>query len=258
MLREDRMVVEGSTDFRTVFLSDLHLGWGTVPESYLLDFLKGLRTRSLYLVGDVLEWLYKPSGHVGPAFERFANVLGALQSIGTQITWISGNHDQRVYLGNQETIEIRRYLPSIHIRTHERYTAGNGKTYLVVHGDIYDYFAPRRISSKQLVAERLYPLYVRLLDRFPSSRLVRAMQARKSGDWLLAQHALRFKELMIELARTHDCQGVICGHIHVPECDLTNSFEYLNCGDWLEHRSYVAESTDGELTLAHSVKGIRR
>ena len=114
------MLVEGSTDFRTVFLSDLHLGWGKVSESHLLDFLEGLRTRSLYLVGDVLEWLYKPSGVVGPAFDRFASVLGCLQSRGTQITWISGNHDQRVYLGNQETIEIRRYLPSIQIRTHER------------------------------------------------------------------------------------------------------------------------------------------
>ena len=252
------MLVEGSTDFRTVFLSDLHLGWGKVSESHLLDFLEGLRTRSLYLVGDVLEWLYKPSGVVGPAFERFASVLEGLQSRGTQITWISGNHDQRVYLGNQETIEIRRYLPSIQIRTHERYTAGNGKTYLVVHGDIYDYFAPRRISSKQLVAERLYPLYVRLLDRFPSTRLVRAMQARKNRDSLLAQHATRFKELMLELARMHDCQGVICGHIHVPECDRANNLEYLNCGDWLEHRSYVAETADGELTLKNSVKGCRR
>ena len=252
------MVAEGSEHSRAVFLSDLHLGWGKVSESYLLDFLNGLRTESLYLVGDILEWLYRPSGRIGPAFERFARVLNGLQSAGTKITWISGNHDQGAYLGLNETLEIRRYLPSIQILPYARYTAGNGKTYLVVHGDVYDHFFLRRISSKQFVAEWFYPLYLHLLDRFPSSRLIEAIQARKRSDALLAQHAVQFKELMIELARMQECHGVICGHIHVPECDRTSAFEYFNCGDWLEYCSYVAESSDGELALAHAMRGCRK
>jgi UDP-2,3-diacylglucosamine pyrophosphatase LpxH len=56
------MAVEAFNDFRAVFISDLHVGWDKVSELHLQRFLRNLRTRNLYLVGDVLEWMFRPTG----------------------------------------------------------------------------------------------------------------------------------------------------------------------------------------------------
>lgn len=243
------MGVEVPTEFRTVFISDLHVGWDKVSEAYLLAFLGTLRTRSLYLVGDVLEWMYRPSGSKRESVGRFLEALGCLERRGTQIYWISGNHDPASYLGDRESAWLSKAIPKVRILPHDRYQAINGRTYLIVHGDIYDYFTRRVSTWKQKLAEFLYPLYLKLLERSTNSRWIGALQNRKNNDPLLAIHAQAFRELMIELARSHECNGVICGHIHVPEASQADSVEYLNCGDWLEHRSYVAESETGQIRL---------
>lgn len=243
------MAVEAFNDFRAVFISDLHVGWDKVSELHLQRFLRNLRTRNLYLVGDVLEWMYRPTGTMRVSTQRFLSELLALSQRGTVIHWLSGNHDPGTYRGGQHSDWLCSALPKVRIKPHDRYRASDGRTYLIVHGDIYDYFAQRACGWKQRLAETLYPLYLKLLDTSSRFRWVRALQNRKNQDPLLADHARAFRDLMIELARSQDCDGVICGHIHVPESCTVGSVAYLNCGDWLEHRSYVAETESGQIML---------
>jgi UDP-2,3-diacylglucosamine pyrophosphatase LpxH len=243
------MAVEASNDFRAVFISDLHVGWDKVSSLHLQRFLRNLRTRNLYLVGDVLEWMYRPTGTMRDSTQRFLNELLALSQRGTVIQWLSGNHDPATFRGGKDSDWLCSTLPEIRIKPHDRYTASDGRTYLIVHGDIYDYFTPRAGGWKQRIAETLYPIYLKLLDRSNPCRWVAALQNRKNQDPLLADHARAFRELMMELARLQECDGVICGHIHVPESCTVGSMTYLNCGDWLEHRSYVAETESGQIML---------
>jgi len=243
------MAVEASNDFRAVFISDLHVGWDKVSSRHLQRFLRNLRTRNLYLVGDVLEWMYRPTGTMRISTQRFLNELLEVSRRGTVIHWLSGNHDPATYRGGKDSDWLCSALPEVRIKPHDRYTASDGRTYLVVHGDIYDYFTLRTGSWKQRLAETLYPIYLKLLDRSSPFHWVAALQARKNQDPLLADHARAFRDLMMELARLQECDGVICGHIHVPESCTVGSMTYLNCGDWLEHRSYVAETESGQLML---------
>jgi UDP-2,3-diacylglucosamine pyrophosphatase LpxH len=235
-------------EFHTVFLSDLHIGWGRVSVEPLLDFLGHLRTKQLYLVGDILEWLYRPNGWVDESIKRFMAQLHQLTCSGTEITWLSGNHDESIY-STPQMDKIRQLTSQVRFQTHHRYMTQDGREFLLVHGDIYDHLLRRNVTLKQRFAESLYPVYVRLLDRFPDNRHVRKIQTRKLGDRLLADHASKFRSLMMDLAQSHGCDGVICGHIHVPDRHLNGSLEYFNCGDWLEHRTFVAESYSGSIDL---------
>jgi UDP-2,3-diacylglucosamine pyrophosphatase LpxH len=243
------MDVQAQYDYRTVFISDLHVGWDKVSEDHLLSFLRRLKTRNLYLVGDVLEWFYRPSGTVRMSIKRFLQELLELSQRGTVIHWLSGNHDPATYKGPIGLDWLYNAIPEVRVKPHDRYTASDGRTYLIVHGDIYDYFTPKTIAWKQRLAEWLYPLYLRILDRSNRCGWIGAIQKRKNQDPLLADHANAFRNLMIELARLQNCDGVICGHIHVPESCTIGSMSYLNCGDWLEHRSYLAETESGQIKL---------
>jgi UDP-2,3-diacylglucosamine pyrophosphatase LpxH len=66
-------------------------------------------------------------------------------------------------------------------------------------------------------------------------------------------HIEQFEQFMIDLARSHLCQGIICGHIHHPVHRNEGSLEYLNCGDWVEHQSLVVETQDGSLRLIRNL-----
>jgi hypothetical protein len=49
-----------SLEFRSVFISDVHLGFRGSSAQYLLDFLKSIDVDQLYLVGDIVDvWSLK-------------------------------------------------------------------------------------------------------------------------------------------------------------------------------------------------------
>jgi UDP-2,3-diacylglucosamine pyrophosphatase LpxH len=41
--------------FRSIFISDVHLGTPDCKAAYLLDFLRSTRSEFLYLVGDIVD-----------------------------------------------------------------------------------------------------------------------------------------------------------------------------------------------------------
>ena len=43
------------TTFRSVFISDVHLGTKSCQAIHLLDFLQTIKTDTLYLVGDIID-----------------------------------------------------------------------------------------------------------------------------------------------------------------------------------------------------------
>jgi UDP-2,3-diacylglucosamine pyrophosphatase LpxH len=50
-------------------------------------------------------------------------------------------------------------------------------------------------------------------------------------------------------ARHQGAQVVVCGHIHHATIRQVGSVTYVNCGDWVESRTAIAEHLDGRLEL---------
>ena len=54
---------------------------------------------------------------------------------------------------------------------------------------------------------------------------------------------------MAEEAHRHKVDGVICGHIHHAAIHDQYGIRYVNCGDWVESCTAVAEHHDGTFEI---------
>jgi UDP-2,3-diacylglucosamine pyrophosphatase LpxH len=116
--------------FRTIWISDVHLGTRGCNCRLLIDFLDHCDSDFLYLVGDIVDgWRMKkrffwPERHNAIVRRVMKKAKGK-----TRVIYIPGNHDEmfRQFSGlNFGGVEIRR--SAIH-------TTADGRRLLVLHGD---------------------------------------------------------------------------------------------------------------------------
>ncbi len=234
---------------RTVFISDVHLGFRGCQAEYLLDFLNQLETDQLVLVGDIIDlWSLKRSVYWPLAHQEVLRAILRLARTGTQVVYVPGNHDEgfRELCGGEIAgIEVRRDF--IHV-------AADGKRYLVLHGDDFD-GAVKFSGALKHFGEFMYDVLLWI------GRGVQAVRRRFGfGHWSLAtwikngvpdarRYIARFEHAAAHAALKHGLDGVICGHIHRPEIRDVDGIRYLNDGDWVEHCSALTEDRNGRLAL---------
>ncbi|WP_137166382.1 UDP-2,3-diacylglucosamine diphosphatase [Salinimonas lutimaris] len=242
--------------YKTLWLSDLHLGNRDCKADYLLHFLNNISVDTLYLVGDIVDmWEMSRQFRWPEAHNKVMHKLMAMSNEGTRVVYLPGNHDAPVqsYSGMAfGDIEIEREL--IHITS-------QGKKYLVLHGDQFD--ADVTLGKFHAwMGDKAYDLLLFLNRWFNRFR-----HWRKREYWSLAGYIKRHikgANEAIERYRAACCKraadlqldGVICGHIHHPESSMVNGIHYINDGDWVENCSALAEDSQGNLSLIHYLQEI--
>src|SRR5215510_2690212 len=91
-----------SLKFRSVFISDVHLGYRGCQANYLHDFLKSIDTEYLYLVGDIVDgWSLKKSLYWPQEHTNVLRLILSKAKHGTRVIFVPGNHDEafREYVG---------------------------------------------------------------------------------------------------------------------------------------------------------------
>jgi UDP-2,3-diacylglucosamine pyrophosphatase LpxH len=235
--------------YRAIFLSDVHLGTRSAQADALLDFLKYTEADVIYLVGDIVDFWRVRRGPYWP--QPHNDVLQKLlrkARKGTHIVFIPGNHDEclRDYCGvHFGGMEICR--ESIH-------TTATGRRYIVMHGDEFDVVV-RYARWLAFLGDRGYELA--LWTNRPLNRVRRHLGF---GYWSLSaflkarvKSAVAFigeyEEALADVARRHQADGVICGHIHHAADRRIGAIHYLNTGDWVESCTAIAETRAGDLTV---------
>ncbi|MES2438282.1 MAG: glycosyltransferase [Verrucomicrobiota bacterium] len=235
---------------RTVFLSDIHLGTPDSKADEVVDFLKHLRCEKLVLNGDIIDgWALKRGGKWSGRHSRFIRkVLKMTEKDDTEVIYLRGNHDDI----------LERFLPlsfgKIRFTKEHIHTTRKGTRYLVVHGDGFDSVSTNHkwIASLGAVGynfllrvNRFYNLWRswRGKEYFSLSKSVKAKV--KSA----VSFVDRYEELLQDLARHKQCDGIICGHIHTPEDKQVGRIHYLNSGDWVESLTAIIEHHDGRMEL---------
>jgi UDP-2,3-diacylglucosamine pyrophosphatase LpxH len=235
--------------FRTVFISDVHLGFRGCSAEYLLDFLRSFEADTLYLVGDIIDlWSLKKTFFWPQTHNNVIRTILGKAKNGTRVVYIPGNHDSvfREYDGMQfGNVEIRR--EAIH-ETADR------RRLLVLHGDEFDSV----IKASPLLGalgNRAYALVLRL------NRYVSIFRRRFGFPyWSLAaylKHKVRnavtyianFEAALADEARRRGLDGLVCGHIHRAGITSLNGVLYCNDGDWVESCTTLIEDCDGRLSL---------
>lgn len=234
------------TPYRSLFISDLHLGARACRSGPILDFLRGVEAETIYLVGDIFDLWHGGRLHWAAAHDAIMAELRARAKAGTRVVYLPGNHDARMRAPGAaiEGWELREAV--VH-------KAADGRRYLVLHGDQCD---PRilrwhfmtRLGSRADALLRQLDSYLRRragLTEWEQSFVDRVLSAANN---LLAMGD-GFERKLTKLAGAAGAMGVICGHSHKPGLRQHNGLVYANCGDWVDSLTALAEDFDGKMCL---------
>ncbi|WP_426954923.1 UDP-2,3-diacylglucosamine diphosphatase [Muricoccus radiodurans] len=240
---------ETKRTYRTVFLSDVHLGTRGCRADFLADFLASVECERLYLVGDIVDgWRLRKSWYWDARHDEVIRRLLKLARKGTQVTYIPGNHDEmfRGWLG-LEVAGIRLAREAVH-------TTADGRRLLVIHGDEFDSVV-RYAKFIALLGDWAYDTALTLNRLFNVVRRRMGYPYWSLSQWLKRQvkgavKAIdRFEEALAHEAQRRGFQGVVCGHIHHAEMRDIGGVRYMNDGDWVESCTALVEHADGRFEL---------
>ncbi|OQP88313.1 UDP-2,3-diacylglucosamine hydrolase [Rhizobium rhizosphaerae] len=235
--------------FRTLFISDVHLGSKAARTDYLLDFLRHHDAETIILVGDIVDgWRLKRSWYWPQSCNDVVQKLLRKARKGTRIIYIPGNHD-----------EFLRDFPGVHfggieVATRHMHEAADGKRYLVLHGDEYDVVV-RNARILAYLGDWAYDAAIVINIGLSAVRRRLGLPYWSFSAWakLQVKHAVSFigafQKAVAEDARRAGADGVICGHIHHALIEDIEGVRYINTGDWVESCTAVAEHFDGRMEL---------
>ncbi len=236
--------------YRTIWISDIHLGTRACKADALLDFLHSHIADTLYLVGDIVDgWNQGRGWHWSAAQAAVANEIGRWRRMGTKVVFLPGNHDE----SNVNLVEeLLGRLPSVGALIH---TTAAGAKMLVTHGHQFDgSLNLNRLFPK--IGMHGYTPAQRIYDWYQSRGGQRAEDSRRMSDYLRdrTKRAVEFltdfrDRAVLSAAFDHRVDGVICGHIHRSEHRKIGSIIYMNDGDWVHSRTAVVEEHSGALQV---------
>lgn len=239
------------TDYRSIFISDVHLGTRSCQASHLLDFLNNTQCQKLYLVGDIIDLQeMAKKAHFTEEHRQIISVIMRKAREGTEVIYIPGNHDAffRQLVGQS--------ISGIQIKMNDIYTSLDGRRFYVSHGDEFDQMV--KISPILLaIGDRAHGVMLRLNNWVNASRKALGLPYWSFANFLknhinkAKQFIARFEQAALKSAHSHNVDGFICGHIHYAAFRQQDGKLYCNDGDWVEHCSALVENQQGELSLIH-------
>jgi UDP-2,3-diacylglucosamine pyrophosphatase LpxH len=242
-------VTSGTLHFRSLFISDVHLGTRGCQAERLLDFLRYHDADVIYLVGDIVDgWQLKSSWYWPQAHNDVVQKLLRKGRKGARLIYIPGNHDEflRGYYGT--------HFGGIEVVESFIHESADRRRYLVIHGDCFD-LVVTQARWLALLGDKAYEFAIFV------NRLLNGVRRRLGFPyWSLSQWAKlkvknavsyigEFEKTLVAQAEREQVNGVICGHIHKAAIHEDFGIRYINCGDWVESCTAIAEHDDGRFEI---------
>lgn len=237
--------------YRSIFISDVHLGSADCQADYLLDFLDNVSCDTLYLVGDIVDLIaMQRRVHFPQSHRAVVRRLLAIAAAGTRVVYVPGNHDDFLRHFCAQT------LFGIELRQKVIHTNADGRRFVVCHGDQFDQVV-RCSPLMLLVGDRAHGLLLRLNRWFNAWRRLRRKPYWSLAAWVKSRvgkaraFIRRFEYAALTAAERGHYDGFICGHIHSAGFLRSKDGLYCNDGDWVEHCTALVEQQDGQLAILH-------
>lgn len=237
--------------YRSIWISDVHLGTPGCKADYLVDFLKFNESDTLYLVGDIIDgWQLKRGWYWRQSHNDVVQKILRKSRKGTKVVYIAGNHDEALRPFTGMTFgEIEIVNEATHVLL-------DGRKIWVTHGDLFDGII-KHAKWLAYLGDSLYTFILKLNNTFNHLRHKFGM-----SYWSLSQYLkhrvknavsfiTEFETVLTDEAKRRGFDGVLCGHIHKAEIREINGILYCNDGDWVESLSAIVETNSGELKILH-------
>jgi UDP-2,3-diacylglucosamine pyrophosphatase LpxH len=239
----------GRLKARTLFLSDIHLGYRHARVHELNEFLARVEAQCIVLVGDIVDTLsLARRAYWSPGHTQVVRTLLARQRAGTRLVYIPGNHDA--------SLAVLAQMLQGQFEVHREWVhrTARGARLLVLHGDQFDgvVHCPRWLQGLGDVVHGAAVGVSHLVNnvRRACGRPYWALtEPVKLGIGVSARYISQFEALAAAHARAQGYDGVVCGHIHRANLCKIDGTLYANTGDWVETCSALTESEAGELTV---------
>ena len=244
--------VEGlRPEYRSIFISDTHLGTRGCRSESLADFLRSVSCQHLFLVGDIIDgWRLRKSWYWDSSHDEVLRLLLHHARKGTQVTYIPGNHDEMFRAWLPMGLEIA----GVKLRKEAAHLTAGGRRLLVMHGDEFDSVV-RYARFLAVLGDWAYTTALVMNRWFNAVRRRLGYPYWSLSAWLKRQvkeavKAIdRFESALANEARRRGYDGVVCGHIHHAEMREVGGVLYINDGDWVESCTALVEHYDGRLEL---------
>lgn len=238
--------------YRTVWISDFHLGTRGCRAERLLDFLQNVHCDTLYLVGDIVDaWALKKAWYWPASHTAVVRALLEIQrSRGTRVIYVPGNHDE----------VLRDYLPidlsGIEICNEYLHETADGRRYLVIHGDQFDLVCTQArwlavmgdVAYRGVIQANSWYNTVRRRLGYPYWSLSAFLKYQVKNAVAFIG---RFEEALADEAARRGVDGIVCGHIHTPSRRTIDGVDYCNDGDWVESCTALTEDFAGAMGLLY-------
>jgi UDP-2,3-diacylglucosamine pyrophosphatase LpxH len=247
----DAMTADPTRKFRTLFISDVHLGSKAAKAEFLVDFLRFHDAETIYLVGDIVDgWRLRRAWHWPQSHNDVVQKLLRKARKGTKIIYIAGNHDE--FLRMFQGVHFGGILVADRI-VHE---AADGKRYLVIHGDQFDAVV-HNARWLAYVGDHAYDMAIFINRAVSFVRRMFGWPYWSFSSWAkqnvkkAVNFIGEFQNAVVDEAKRFDVDGVVCGHIHHAVIEDMGSVRYVNSGDWVESCTAVVEDFDGRMEIIH-------
>lgn len=241
--------------YKTIVLSDIHLGAKDAHVKEVISFLKYNTCDLLILNGDIIDgWKLKRGA---PWKKSYTNFWRRILKISkkTPVIYLRGNHDDFL----DQIFPIR--IGKIRVTDHYIHNTVGGKKYYVIHGDIFDIVIQKKwlkwlahigdIGYSILLWSNRIVNFVRSKQNKPKMSLSLYVKSKVKAA---VSYISSFSDELVLLAEKNNCDGVICGHIHHPEIKKINGITYMNSGDWVENLSALVEDFNGDWKIVNYTK----
>ncbi|MES0873847.1 UDP-2,3-diacylglucosamine diphosphatase [Sinimarinibacterium thermocellulolyticum] len=254
--RKDHIEPHGKTHYRTIWISDVHLGTPGCKAAHLVDFLKHHTCDHLYLVGDIVDGWKLRSGWYWP--QEHTNVVRKILTKakrGTRVHYVTGNHDEFL----RKFVDYKLQIGNIRLVNEAVHQTADGRRLLVIHGDLFDVIT-RYHRWIAMAGDALYEGTMRFNFWFNRARAMLGMRY-----WSLSAFAKQHVKTAVNIVSTfedslaRECRrrgfdGVVCGHIHHADARDIGGVSYYNCGDWVESCTALTEDNNGRIQVVRWVQ----
>ncbi|MGO1119233.1 UDP-2,3-diacylglucosamine diphosphatase [Rhodovibrionaceae bacterium A322] len=242
--------------YKSIFLSDIHLGTKHCQAELLSDFLGRHEAEQIFLIGDIIDgWRLERKWYWPASHDAVLQTFHRKAEAGVRVCYIPGNHDEfaRDFTGPVAR-KFNDLAERFHLANEVVHETADGRRYLIIHGDQFDVVV-QNAKWMAYIGDWFYELCL------TSNTWLNLLRRRLGLDyWSLGafakQHVKSFINIIgqyenevVSAVESHNVDGVICGHIHHAMSRNMKGIHYVNTGDWVESCSAVVEHFDGRLEV---------
>lgn len=237
--------------YRTVWISDVHLGTRGCQADLLLDFLNEVTADTYYLVGDIIDgWRLKKSWYWPESHHAVITTIMEKAKNGAKVIFVPGNHDEFA----REFVDMT--FGHVEVKMNDIHETADGRKLLIIHGDEFDGVV-KYAKWLAYLGDTAYNLAI-VLNRYYNG----IRRKLGYGYWSLSaylknrvknavQFVCNFENAVAHEAAKRKVDGVVCGHIHHAEKRMIGDVLYCNDGDWVESCTALTEDQNGKLELLY-------